>query len=326
MEKVLVTGAGGFIGSHLVEELVKKGNSVRAFVKYNSRNYWGNLELLEKEIRDGMEIISGDITDPFYIDKAVKGVDTVFHLAALIAIPYSYNAPENFVRVNVNGTLNILQACLRHDVKRLIHTSTSEVYGTALYVPIDEKHPLQAQSPYSATKISADKIVESFYLTYGLPTVTIRPFNTFGPRQSARAVIPTIISQALSNTSMIRIGSSDPIRDFTFVKDTVSGFIKGAGSDDAVGKVINLGMGSGISIGELVSLIMKCTNVKKEIKVDEERIRPSRSEVMKLICDNRLAKKILKWEPEYSLEKGLEETTGFIKEHLSQYKTNLYNI
>lgn len=326
MEKVLVTGAGGFIGSHLVEELVKQGNSVRAFIKYNSRNYWGNLELLEKEIRDSVEVISGDITDPFYVEKAVKGVDAVFHLAALIAIPYSYHAPENFVRVNVNGTLNILQACLRHDVKRLIHTSTSEVYGTALYVPIDEKHPLQAQSPYSATKISADKIVESFYLTYSLPIVIIRPFNTFGPRQSARAVIPTIIGQALSNNSVIRIGSSDPVRDFTFVKDTVAGFIKGAVSNDAVGKVINLGTGSGISIGELVSLIMKCTNITKEVKVDKERIRPSNSEVMKLICDNKLAKKILDWKPEYSLEKGLEETIGFIKEHLSQYKTNLYNI
>ncbi len=326
MIKVLVTGAGGFIGSHLVEELVKSGNSVRAFVRYNSRNDWGNLELLDKSIMANVEVMTGDIADPFYVDKAVKDVTTVFHLAALIAIPYSYNAPENFVRVNVNGTLNVLQACLRHNVQRLVHTSTSETYGTAIYVPIDEKHPLQAQSPYSATKISADKLVESFYLSFGLPVSTVRPFNTFGPRQSARAIIPTIISQVLSDSPVVRIGSEQPVRDFTYVKDTVAGFIRASTVGESLGKVINIGTGSGISIGDLVPLIMRSINVRKEIKVEEERIRPSRSEVMNLICDHSLAKKVLGWQPQYSLEKGLQETISYMKMNLNRYKTELYNI
>jgi NAD dependent epimerase/dehydratase len=326
MAKVLVTGAGGFIGSHLVEELIKNGSSVRAFVKYNSRNDWGNLELLDKNIMANVEVMTGDISDPFYIEKAVKGMTTVFHLAALIAIPYSYNAPENFVRVNVNGTLNVLQACLKHNVERLVHTSTSETYGTAIYVPIDEKHPLQAQSPYSATKIAADKLVESFYLSFGLPVSTVRPFNTFGPRQSARAVIPTIISQILSDSPVVRIGSAQPVRDFTYVKDTVSGFIRASAGGESIGKVINIGTGSGISIGDLVSLIMRSIDVQKEIKVEEERIRPTRSEVMNLICDNSLAKKELGWQPQYTLERGLHETISFMKKHLNRYKTELYNI
>jgi len=326
MKKVLVTGAGGFIGSHLVEELVKNGDSVRAFVRYNSRNDWGNLELLDKSIMAGVEVLAGDIADPYYVEKAVKGISVVYHLAALIAIPYSYNAPENFVRVNVNGTLNVLQACLRHNVERMVHTSTSETFGTALYVPIDEKHPLQAQSPYSATKIGADKLAESFYLSFGLPVSIIRPFNTFGPRQSARAVIPTIISQILSDSPVVRLGSAGPVRDFTYVKDTVAGFIRAAVSPGSLGKVINLGTGSGISIGDLVPMIMRMMNVKKEIKVEEQRIRPPLSEVMNLICDNSLAKKELNWEPRFSLEKGLQETIVFIKNNLGRYKTELYNI
>jgi NAD dependent epimerase/dehydratase len=326
MKKVLVTGAGGFIGSHLVEDLVQRGYHVKAFVRYNSRNDWGNLETLDKNIFNNIEIINGDITDPFLTDKIVEGVDTVFHLAALIAIPYSYIAPENFVNVNINGTLNILKACLHHNVERLIHTSTSETYGTAIYTPINEKHPLQAQSPYSATKIAADKIAESFYLSFNLPVSIVRPFNTFGPRQSARAVIPTLITQILAKTNFIKLGSLHPIRDFTYVKDTARGFVLAAQINETVGKVINLGTGSGLSIGEIAKQIMKLLNVSKEIKSDEKRIRPENSEVLKLICDNSMAKKIMGWSPKFSFEEGLKETISYLSSNLNNYKPEIYNI
>jgi NAD dependent epimerase/dehydratase len=326
MKKVLVTGAGGFIGSRLVEELVGQGFQVKAFVRYNSRNYWGNLELIDKKILENVEVVSGDITDPFFTDKIVEGIDTVFHLAALIAIPYSYIAPENYVGVNVNGTLNMLKACLHHNVAHLVHTSTSETYGTAVYTPINEQHPLQAQSPYSATKIAADKLVESFYLSFNLPVTTVRPFNTFGPRQSARAIIPTLITQIVGPSKFINVGSVHPVRDFTFVKDTARGFIHAASHTETIGKVVNLGTGSGVTIGEVAETIMKITNVRKEIKTDIQRIRPVHSEVLKLICDNTLAKKIMAWSPEYSLERGLRETIDYISKNLNQYKPDIYNI
>jgi NAD dependent epimerase/dehydratase len=326
MEKILVTGAGGFIGSHLVEELVKQGFEVKAFVRYNSRNYWGNLELIDKKILEHIEVVSGDITDPFFTDKIVEGMDTVFHLAALIAIPYSYIAPENYVSVNVNGTLNVLKACLHHNVEHLVHTSTSETYGTAIYTPINELHPLQAQSPYSATKIAADKLVESFYLSFNLPVTTVRPFNTFGPRQSARAVIPTLITQIVGPSKSVNVGSVHPVRDFTYVKDTARGFIQAASHMESVGKVVNVGTGSGVTIGEIADLIMKITNIRKEIKTDVQRIRPENSEVLKLICDNTLAKKIIAWAPEYSIEQGLRETIDYISRNLHQYKPDIYNI
>ena len=326
MKKVLVTGAGGFIGSHLVEDLVQQGYHVKAFVRYNSRNDWGNLETLGKNIFNNIEIISGDITDPFFTDRIVEGVDTVFHLAALIAIPYSYIAPENFVNVNINGTLNILKACLHHNVERLIHTSTSETYGTAIYTPIDEQHPLQAQSPYSATKIAADKLAESFYLSFNLPVSIVRPFNTFGPRQSARAVIPTLIIQILAKTNFVKLGSLHPVRDFTYVKDTARGFVLAAQVNETVGKVVNLGTGSGLSIGDIAKQIMKLLNVSKEIKSDEKRIRPENSEVLKLICDNSVAKKIMGWSPKFSFEEGLRETISYISDNLNNYKPEIYNI
>jgi len=326
MKKVLVTGAGGFIGSHLTEELVKKGYQVRAFVRYNSRNNWGHLESLDKSILDHIEIMSGDITDPFFVDKAVEGTDAVFHLAALIAIPYSYVAPENFVNVNINGTLNILKAALNHNVARVIHTSTSETYGTALYTPINEQHPLQAQSPYAATKIGADKLAESFHLSFGLPVSIVRPFNTYGPRQSARAIIPTFISQMLSEQNFIKVGSLHPVRDFTFVKDTVNGFISAAMAEGSIGKVTNLGSGSGISIGDLAKKIKIILGKEKDIIIDDQRIRPENSEVLKLICDNSMAKNILGWSPAYSIDEGLGKTIDYIKDNLKFYKTNIYNI
>jgi len=323
--KTLVTGAGGFIGSHLVEELVNRGASVRAMVHYNSRNDWGNIELLPKEIQNKIEIVSGDIRDPFFTRKAVRGCDIVFHLAALIAIPYSYIAPKDFVDTNVVGTLNILQASLDEKVKKVVHTSTSEVYGTALYTPIDEGHPLQGQSPYSASKIAADKIAESYYRSFDLPLVIIRPFNTFGPRQSARAVIPTIITQALSSEE-VQLGLLTPVRDFTYVKDTVEGFIKAAESEKSVGEVINIGSGKGISIKELVEIIIKLIDKKVKITMDPRRLRPEKSEVMVLVCENRKARNLLKWSPRFSLENGLKETIAYISRHLKEYKPEVYNI
>lgn len=323
---VVVTGAGGFIASHLTEELVRRGANVKAFVHYNSRNDWGLLNLVEKDVLEKVEILSGDITDPFFVKNATKDVDIVFHLAALIGIPYSYVAPENYVNVNIKGTLNVLQAGLDNDVSKIVHTSTSETYGTAEYTPIDEAHPLKGQSPYSASKIGADKIAESYYRSFDLPVATIRPFNTFGPRQSARAIIPTIISQVLTKDE-IHVGSLTPIRDLTFVKDTVNGFIEIGTSERSVGEVINIGTGSGVSIGELLQRILTITG-KEDIKVveDQNRIRPGKSEVMELICDNSKAKQLLEWSPEYTLDEGLTETIEWIREYTNLYKTDMYII
>jgi len=324
-KKVLVTGAGGFIGSNLLEELIRMGVRVRALVHYNSRNDWGNIEQLPLEIRKELDIFAGDIRDAYVMQKCVKGCKIVFHLAALIGIPYSYIAPEAYVDTNIKGTLNLLQAALDNDIERFVHTSTSETYGTAIYTPIDEKHPLQGQSPYSASKIGADKIAESYYLSFGLPVATIRPFNTFGIRQSARAVIPTIISQALTKDK-ICLGSLTPVRDVTFVKDTVMAFIKVAETDRAIGQVINVGSGFGINIGELTQTILKLMRKEIEIESDKTRIRPEKSEVMQLIADNSKAKKYLNWQPEISLEDGLRRTIEWIKDHLPLFKTEIYNV
>lgn len=325
-KKVLVTGAGGFIGSHLIEHLVSLGADVRAFVHYNSRNDWGNIELISKKAKEKIEVVSGDIQDPFSVEKAVNDTNMVFHLAALIGIPYSYAAPESYVNVNIKGTLNVMHACLSNDVEKIISTSTSETYGTAQYVPIDEKHPLQGQSPYSASKIGADKIAESFYLSFGLPVAIIRPFNTFGPRQSARAIIPTIISQALDKKT-IEIGSPEPVRDFNYVADTINGFIKMAESEKSVGEVINIGSGQGISIKDLIDKIVKLMG-KEDIEIisEPERIRPDNSEVMRLVCDNSKARKLISWAPSCTLEKGLDETIKWIEKHKNLYKPNIYNI
>lgn len=324
--KILITGAGGFIGSHLVEELVNRGYSVRAMVHYNSQNRHGNLELLPEKARKKIEVFSGDVTDMLNVKKAVEGCDVVFHLAALISIPYSYYSPFSFVHTNIIGTLNVMQACLEGRVKKVVHTSTSEAYGTAVYTPIDEGHPLQGQSPYSASKIGADKIAESYYRSFGLPVATIRPFNTYGPRQSARAVIPAIITQILSGRKKLRLGSLKPVRDFVFVKDTVDGFIRVAESDKSVGQVINIGTGSGITIRDLVNRIKPLAGESVKIICDNARVRPGKSEVMKLICDNRKAKRILGWKPGYTLPEGLAETVAYIRENLGCYKSELYNI
>ncbi len=325
-KKVLVTGAGGFIGSHLVEELARGNARVSAFVHYNSRNDWGNLELLPDDLLRRINIITGDIRDPFCVRNAVKGCDTVFHLAALIAIPYSYLAPRDFVDTNVQGTVNVMQACRDEGIKKVVHTSTSEVYGTAVYTPIDERHPLQGQSPYSASKIAADKMVESYYNSFDLPVATIRPFNTFGPRQSARAVIPAICVQILSGRKEIHIGRLNPVRDFTFVRDTVKGFLKIAESERSVGEVINVGSGKGISIGDLLNKIIGLTGREIDIQGDNERMRPPKSEVMTLLCDNSKAKKLVGWEPSVSLEDGLKDVIRYVEEHPDKYKANIYNI
>lgn len=324
MPKVLVTGAGGFIGSHLTEELVRQGEEVRAFVRYNSRNEKGLLEDLPGEIQSQIEVIPGDLKDPDGVKKAVRGCRKVFHLGALIAIPYSYFHPFNFVQTNVVGTAHLLDACLEEDsVERIIHTSTSEVYGTAQYVPIDEKHPLQAQSPYAASKISADKLAESYYLSFGLPVATIRPFNTFGPRQSLRAIIPTIVSQAIHDKK-IRLGNANPRRDFLFVKDTIRGFIQVGKCDEALGKVANIGTGTDISIEELVKKILGLMGKQGEIEVEDRRIRPEKSEVMQLLADTSLAQKLFKWEPHYTLEEGLRETIEWYQNNLSRFKVGSY--
>ena len=324
-KKVLVTGAGGFIATHLVEGLVEEGALVKAFVQYNSSGDLGDMETLSKNVADSIEIIRGDITDPFMMRRSVKGMDCVFHLAALIAIPYSYNSPQTYVDTNMRGTLNMLQASLDEGVEKVVHTSTSEVYGTAIYTPIDEKHPLQGQSPYSATKIGADALAESYFRSFELPVATIRPFNTFGPRQSARAVIPTIISQTLSS-DRVKLGSLDPVRDLTYVSDTVRGFIKVAESEKSVGEVINIGRGSGVTIGELLKMILALIGKEVEVELDKERVRPEKSEVLRLICSNEKAKELLGWEPEYSLEEGLKETIDWIRNNLENYKHGIYNV
>ena len=323
-KRVLVTGASGFIGSHVVARLVQLGAQVRAFAHYNSRNDWGLLELLPKETLEHIEVFPGDLTDTTLVDRAVAGCQVVFHLGALIAIPYSYQAPQQFIDTNVKGTLNILQACLGQHVDKVVHTSTSETYGSALYTPIDEAHPLHAQSPYAASKIAADKLAESFYCSFGLPVATIRPFNTYGPCQSARAVIPTIISQALSE-NIIKLGSLTPVRDLTFIEDTVEGFLRVAESGKSIGNVFNVGTGYGVTISELVEIILKLIGVDRPVVADTKRFRPVKSEVNVLICDNRKAREILEWRPQYTLEQGLQHTIEYIHNNLWRYKPDIFN-
>lgn len=325
-KRVLVTGAGGFIGSHVSEALVRAGARVRSFVHYNSRNDWGQIELLDPGVRRSIDVISGDIRDPFFCREAVKDQAVVLHLAALIAIPYSYVAPADYVFTNVVGTLNLLQACRDMGTEKIVHTSTSETYGTAEYVPIDEKHPLQGQSPYSASKIGADKIAESFYLSFGTPVATLRPFNTYGPRQSARAVVPTIISQIVSGAKQVRLGSLDPVRDLTFVEDTASAFLAVGESKRTVGEVVNCGSGKGISIGDLVRLIAEVLGVEVEMVCDQERVRPEKSEVMRLICSADRLRALTGWEPKTSLRDGLSRTAEYIRTHLERYKPDVYNV
>ncbi|MDR3587867.1 MAG: SDR family NAD(P)-dependent oxidoreductase [Desulfosporosinus sp.] len=324
-KQVLVTGAGGFIGSHLTEALVKARAKVRVFIRYNSRDGRGNLEDLEPSILEQIEIIAGDLRDADVIERSVKGCDSVFHLGALVGIPYSYKNPREVVETNIMGTFNILTAARDHGVNRIVHTSTSEVYGSARYVPIDEAHPLQGQSPYSASKIGADMLAESFYASFELPVVTIRPFNCYGPRQSARAIIPTLITQALA-CKEIRLGNTDARRDFTFVTDTAEAFMKAAQTPEAVGKVINVGSGQEISIGQLANIIIDSIQSTAKIVVDEARIRPIRSEVNRLLADNRLAKETLGWEPHVSLEQGVKRTVAWIAAHMNRFQIGKYQI
>jgi len=318
-KNILVTGAGGFIGSHLTETLVKQGANVKAFLRYRSDNSIGLLAQSPKNVRDEVEMFRGDLKDPEALRKPVRGCDLVFHLGSLIAIPYSYVNPMDFIQTNVMGTANLLNACLASDVAKIIHTSTSEVYGTACYVPIDEKHPLQGQSPYSATKIAADKLAESYYRSFGLPVATVRPFNTYGPRQSARAIIPTIILQGLKN-DVLRLGALHPTRDLMFVDDTVKGFISVAESGDSTGEVINLGTGHEISIGDLAETILAIMGKASQIHRDRDRIRPEHSEVERLLCDNKKAKSLLSWEPTISLEEGLRQTIEWFTSHAQIYR------
>lgn len=322
-QQVLVTGAGGFIGSHLVELLVRENYRVRAFVHYNSSNNWYNLEWLPKEILDEVEVVAGDIVDPYSVDAAVKGCSAVFHLAALIGIPYSYVAPASYVSVNVTGTLNVLEASRRHGVERVLHTSTSETYGTAQYVPIDEQHPLVGQSPYSATKIAADKLALSYYLSFDTPVTVVRPFNTFGPRQSMRAIIPTIIAQALTR-DRLKLGSLDPVRDFTFVTDTARGFLAASLSDRVIGETVNLGVGEACSVRELVDMVGKLLGRELQVETDDRRVRPDNSEVLRLISNNTKARELMGWQPQVGLESGLEQTIQFIRQNLEAFKSDLY--
>ena len=321
--KVIVTGAGGFIGSHLAERLVQEGANVTAMVHYNALGSLGWLE--SSPHRKDMKIVAGDVCDPGFMQTAIDGHDMVFHLAALIAIPFSYVAPESYVRTNVVGTLNVLQAARRAGVRRVVHTSTSEVYGTARYTPIDEGHPLQGQSPYSATKIGADKLAESFYCSFDLPVVTLRPFNTFGPRQSARAVIPTIISQALARRE-VRLGSTKPIRDLNFVSNTVDGFVRAGQAAGVAGQTINVGSGREISIGDLASVIASLIGQEIAIRSEDQRTRPEKSEVQRLLADNTKARELLGWSPATSLEEGLRQTIDWFREHTHLYRNDRYVI
>jgi len=320
-KKVLVTGAGGFIGSHLTERLVGLGANVHAFVHYNALGTWGWLD--QSPVKDKIEVVAGDVCDRDSVRRALEGREIVFHLAALIAIPYSYHAPLSYVRTNVEGTLNVLQAARDSKVERVIHTSTSETYGTAQYAPIDEKHPLQGQSPYSASKIGADKIAEAFYLSFGLPVVTVRPFNTFGPRQSARAVIPAIITQLLAGKK-IKLGNVTPTRDLNFVGNTVEGFVLAASASGAVGKTINIGSGREISILDLAQMIARLMKKPLKIETEKQRLRPDGSEVERLLADNRLAREILGWQPRVSLEDGLKHTIKWMRWNSKKYRSGVY--
>ncbi|WP_084243362.1 NAD-dependent 4,6-dehydratase LegB [Planomicrobium okeanokoites] len=330
--KILVTGADGFIGSHLTEKLVRQGYNVKAFAYYNSFNSLGWLDSSPKEIKKEIDFFSGDIRDPYGVKEAMKGCDTVLHLASLIAIPYSYHSPETYVDTNIKGTLNVLQAARELGIEKLVHTSTSEVYGTAQYVPIDEDHPLQGQSPYSASKIGADQMALSFYSSFDMPIAIIRPFNTYGPRQSARAVIPAIISQIASGKEEIKLGAISPTRDFNYIDDTVDGFISIMNSEKSIGEVINIGSNYEISIGDTVNVISEVMNKKVEIITDEVRLRPSKSEVERLWADNKKAKELLGWEPSYNglsgFKRGISETVEWFSDshNLSRYNADVYNI
>lgn len=320
-KRVLVTGAGGFIGSHLAEMLVREGACTRALVHYNAAGTWGWLD--RSSYKDEMKVFVGDICDRDSLKQAMTGTAVVFHLAALIAIPYSYHAPASYIRTNVEGTLNVLQAARELGVERVVHTSTSEVYGTARYVPINEAHPLQGQSPYAASKIGADKFVEAFHLSFGLPVVTVRPFNTFGPRQSARAVIPTIIAQCLTG-SVVRLGSLHPTRDLNYVADTVKGFLLAATSPGAIGRTINIGSGREISMGDLAELIIRLVGCSVVVESEALRVRPEKSEVERLLADSTLARNLLGWQPSTPLEEGLNLTIDWMREHLERYRTGIY--
>jgi len=329
---ILVTGADGFIGSHLVEKLATNGYSVKAFVLYNSFNSWGLLDYAPDNIINNVEVVTGDIRDPFSVKNALKDCNIVFHLAALIAIPYSYNAPVSYVDTNIKGTLNVLQVSRELKIEKFVHTSTSEVYGTPQFIPINEKHPVVGQSPYAASKIAADQLAMSYYYSFETPVTIIRPFNTFGPRQSARAVIPSIIIQLLSGKQKLQLGSIWPTRNFNFVKDTVNGFLAFLRSDDCIGTTINIGSNFEISIGEMANLIAEIMDIKTEIETDDNRIRPAKSEVQRLTADNTKAQKILGWKPYYAglsgLKKGLEETIKWFSQpkNIKAYKTGIYNM
>jgi NAD dependent epimerase/dehydratase len=327
-KQVLITGADGFIGSHLVEKLLDEGCKVKAFVYYNSFNSWGWLDSLPEEKLKNIEIFAGDIRDPNGVEAAMQGCDIVFHLAALIAIPFSYHSPDSYVDTNIKGTLNILQSSRKLGLEKILVTSTSEVYGTAQYVPIDEKHPFQGQSPYSATKIGADRLAESFYRSFDLPVTIVRPFNTYGPRQSARAVIPTIITQLLAGATEIKLGSLDPTRDFNYVKDTVNGFLEIAKSDQTIGEEINIATGVEISVGEMAQELISQINPQAKVVSDSDRLRPSKSEVNRLLGCNKKILALTNWHPQYNLAKGLAETIEWFtkSENLAQYKSNIYNL
>ena len=328
-KNILVTGAEGFIGSHLVEKLVKGNCNVRAMVLYNSFNNWGWLDTLDNDIKNNIEVLSGDIRDSKSTDKACKNIDYIFHLASLIAIPYSYQSPHSYMNTNASGTLNMLESSLKNNITKFIHTSTSEVYGSVKSFPITESSQVISKSPYSATKIAADQIAHSYYSTFNLPVGIIRPFNTYGPRQSNRAIIPTIITQILCNKE-IRLGSLYPTRDFTYIDDTINGFIKFAHNSKSIGEIINIGSGYEISIKDLISILFKITGKKIEISTDKERIRPKKGEVDRLKAGNKKAAKILNWEPKYSgkigLERGLKKTIDWFKDNLDKYKTDIYNV
>lgn len=326
MKKVIVTGADGFIGSHLTEELVRQGYDVKAFVYYNSFNNWGWLDTTPKDILNEIEIFQGDIRDPNGVKEAMKGRDAIFHLAALIAIPFSYHSPDTYVDTNIKGTLNVLQAARDLETSRVLVTSTSEVYGTAQYVPIDEKHPYQGQSPYSATKIGADRLAESFYRSFDLPVTIVRPFNTYGPRQSARAVIPTIITQLLAGKEEIKLGSLTPTRDFNYVLDTANGFIEMLKSDKTIGEEINIATQNEISIGQLADELIRQINPNAKIVCEEQRLRPEKSEVNRLLGSNEKIMRLTNWKPKYTFEQGLAETIEFLKNNLDKYKVDIYNL